>query len=544
MSADDMTQYRDLFLGEAAEHVASMNAALLALEKSPADRRPLDDLLRAAHTLKGMASTMCYEKTAALCHAIEDLLAPVKEGKRGLETGTDLLFECFDAIESSLKNITQNQTEQDSGDLVRRAQAFLASEQPAQSAKPRDAAPLMPEKIRAIEVKVERLDTLMTLAEELLVNRLRLGQCSERLQDPELSAAADTVSRLVSDLQYNVVRARMVPIGFVFNRFPRMVRDLAKRQEKDVELLTQGGDIELDRAVIEGIGEALVHLLRNAVDHGIEPPGKRADAGKPPRGTLRLTARRVRGLVEIEVADDGDGLDVEGLRGAAVRRGLLPEGASPEAVLETLFSGLSTTRNVTQVSGRGLGLHIVKMRIESLGGSVRCLSEAHKGTTYVVEIPLTLAIIKALFVEVGGRQYAVPVANVDRLVTVNADAIKGVMGYEAFVFDKEEVPVTRLDVLFGTPRAPQPTQPILIARRGESRLGLAVDGFAGTQEIVVKPLNRLVKENRYFAGSTIVGSGEAALILDVNNLALSRKVRRAAEPHVEEPLAVLAEPKE
>ena len=478
-------------------------------------------------------------------HATEDLLDAIKAAKVRPQASADALFASVDTIESSLKDIAEDRGERDSDELVRRLRALLTSDGPAETPAPQPASTLAPEKIRAIEVKVERLDVLMNLAEELLVNRLRLQRCGETLQDSELSAAVDASSRLVTDLQYNVMQARMVPIGFIFNRFPRMVRDLAKQQNKEIDLQMEGGGIELDRTVIEGIGEALVHLLRNAIDHGIEPPDVRQDAGKPPKATIRLTAARTRGLAQIEVADDGAGVDLDAIRAAAAARGLVPQTASAEEVTDALFSGVSTARDVTQVSGRGLGLSIVKTKIESLGGSIRVASQPQKGTTFTVEIPLTLAIINALFVEVGGRPYAVPLANIERLVLVDADQIKGMMGYEAVVLDEEELPITRLDVLFGVPRLPQPRLPILIARRGESRLGLAVDAFASTQEIVVKPLNRLVRENRYFAGSTIVGSGEAVLILDVNNLALSKRTQGAPGPHGhDQSLAVLAGAKE
>ena len=442
-SADNMMQYKDLFLSEAAEHVASMNRGLLALEKSPADRGALDEVFRAAHTLKSMAATMDYEKTVALCHATEDLLDAIKAAKVRPQASADALFASVDTIESSLKDIAEDRGERDSDELVRRLRALLTSDGPAETPAPQPASTLAPEKIRAIEVKVERLDVLMNLAEELLVNRLRLQRCGETLQDSELSAAVDAFSRLVTDLQYNVMQARMVPIGFIFNRFPRMVRDLAKQQNKEIDLQMEGGGIELDRTVIEGIGEALVHLLRNAIDHGVEPPDVRQDAGKSPKATIRLTAKRTRGLAQIEVADDGAGLDLDAIRSAAAARGLVPQTASAEEVTDALFSGVSTARDVTQVSGRGLGLSIVKTKIESLGGSIRVASQPQKGTTFTVEIPLTLAIINALFVEVGGRPYAGPLANIERLVLVDADQIKGMMGYEAVVLDEEELPSCR-----------------------------------------------------------------------------------------------------
>ena len=285
----------------------------------------------------------------------------------------------------------------------------------------------------------------------------------------------------------------------------------------------EGRDIELDRAVIDEIGESLVHLLRNAVGHGMELPGEREKAGKPAQGTITMTARRTKSTAVIEVADDGAGLDIEQIRNTAARRGLLASAATSQEVLNTMFSGVSTSREVTEVSGRGLGLNIVKNKIESLGGTVRVETKPGHGTTFLIELPLTLAIINALFVEVGGEMFAIPVANVERLVTVNKEAFKGILDYEAIVLNEQDIPVTRLDTLFDTTPADADKQPIAIVRKGEEMLGLVVDAFRSTQEIVVKPVNKLVRESKYFSGCTIVGSGEVVLILDVANLILSKR---------------------
>jgi two-component system chemotaxis sensor kinase CheA len=328
------------------------------------------------------------------------------------------------------------------------------------------------------------------------------------------------------------MQSRLVPVGFVFNRFPRMVRDLAKQQKKEVSLEMLGSDIELDRAVIDEIGESLVHLLRNAVDHGIEPPEARKRAGKPAQGTIRVTAKRTKGFVIIEVADNGQGLDLEDIKSTAVKDKILSPQATTEELIQSIFFGVSTTKKVTAVSGRGFGLNIVKNKVESLGGAIRVESESKKGTTFVIEIPLTLAIIKALFVEVGSKAYAIPLASIERLVTVNKDDIKGMLNYEAIILNEEDIPVTRLDVLFDIPSLGLEGQPIVIVRKGEERLGLAVDAFLTTQEIVIKPLNKLVRENKYFSGSTIIGSGEVVLILDVANLMLTKRthsVERVAD---------------
>ena len=524
---EELNKYKDIFLSEAKGHVASMNASLLELEKSPAKVKLVNDIFRHAHTLKSMAATMDYTKTAALCHIMEDVLGAIKKGKIKPDKCIDTLFECFDALEATLKRLKGGNEELDVTTLMERLQALATSAESAvatsaESEGTTSEEPVV-EKIQSIEVKVERLDLLMNLTEELLINKMRLDRIKEDLQNPELTSVVDTLGKLIADVQYNVMQSRMVPIGFVFNRFPRMVRDLAKQQKKEIALLMNGSDIELDRSMIDEIGESLVHLLRNAVDHGIEVGQERIKAGKPSCGTIKLTAERTKNYVVIEVADDGGGLEIEDIKNTAIKRGFLSSQGTREEIMDSIFSGVSTTKEVTAVSGRGFGLNIVKNKIESLGGTITAKSEPQKDTTFIIELPLTLAIIKTLFVEVGDRIYAIPLANVERLVTVDQKDIKGVVDYEAIVLNEEDILITRLDILFNAPTLALEKQPIVIISRGEEQLGLAVDTFMSTQEIVVKPLNRLVRENKYFAGSTIIGSGAAVLILDVSNLILSKR---------------------
>ena len=520
--SEDLSKYKDTFLSEAKEHISSMEKSLLKLEKKPTKTEFLSEIFREAHTLKSMAATMDYNNMTKLCHAIEDVLDAIKTKKITTDKCIDVLFECFDTLELSLKEITADAEELDTDALVHKLQTLITQRGATTDYVDKSATSAVA-KVESIEVKVERLDLLMNLAEELLINRMRLDSVKEQLQNPELSAAIDTLGRLVSDLQYNVMQSRLVPIGFVFSRFPRMVRDLAKQQKKEISLEMQGSDIELDRAVIGEIGESLVHLLRNAVDHGIEIPEVRKKTGKPAQGTIRVTAKRTKGFAIIEVADDGQGLDLEDIKRTAIKNQILSPQATTEELVQSIFFGVSTTKKVTAVSGRGFGLNIVKKKIESLGGSVKVESELKNGTTFIIEIPLTLAIIKALFIETGGRTYAIPLASIERLVTVDREHIKGMLNYEAIVLNKEDIPITRLDTLFNVPALGLQRQPIAIVKKGAEQLGLAVDAFTTTQEIVVKPLNKLVRENKYFSGSTIIGSGEVVLIMDVANLMLTKR---------------------
>lgn len=520
--SEDLSKYRDAFLSEAKEHIASMEKSLLKLEKKPANAEFLSAIFRGAHTLKSMAATMEYEGMAKLCHAIEDVLDAIKNRKVKSDKCFDVLLECLDNLQSSLKEITANAKELDTQSLVQKLHTLILQKGSIVDSVDQSAVSAL-SKVESIEVKVERLDLLMNLAEELLINRMRLDAVKEELQHPELSAALDTLNRLVSELQYNVMQSRLVPIGYVFSRFPRMVRDLAKQQKKQVNLEMIGSDIELDRAIIDEIGESLVHLLRNAVDHGIELPQVREKAGKPAQGTIKITAERSKSFAIIKVGDDGEGLNIEDIRSIAAKKQILTPQATTEELIQSIFFGVSTTKKVTTVSGRGFGLNIVKSKIESLGGSVRVKTEPGKGTTFVMEIPLTLAIIKVLFIEAAGETYAIPIANVEKLVAVNRDDLKGMLNNEAVVLNGEDIPLTRLDVLFGVPSLGLREQPIVIVKRGGERLGLAVDAFSAAQEIVIKPLNKLVRENKYFSGSTIIGSGKVVLILDVSNLMLTKR---------------------
>lgn len=544
MLTPEIEKHKEAFLSEARGHVETMNRALVKLEKAPGNSKLLHEIFWATHTLKSIAAAMNYEHLSSLCHTMEDLLDGLKKKKIPLTKCSDLLFQCFDFLAASLKRLAKDEAEPDSSALVARLRALRipgetqasihgsqstipATEAPAGRPETESPVPALPagglEKIQAIEVKVERLDRLMNVSEELLVTKMRLDRIREGLENPELTATAEMLGRLVSELQYQVMQARMVPIGFAFERFPRMIRDLAKAERKEVELTVEGSEIELDRGVIDEIGESLAHLLRNAVDHGLETSEARRKAGKPAVGTIRLSAQRTKEAVVIEVADDGQGLDLEQIKATALKRGVIGPQATKDEIASSIFSGVSTTREVTAVSGRGLGLDIVKRKIESIGGSVEVTSTPGQGTTFRLQIPLTLAVIKTLFVEVGGKTYAVPVANVERLVTASPEEIKGMLNYEAIVLEKEDVPVTRLNSLFGLEAPALAQQPIVVVRKDEERLGLAVDNLLSTQEVVVKPLNPAVRENRYFSGAALIGSGEAILILDVAHLVLSRR---------------------
>jgi two-component system chemotaxis sensor kinase CheA len=509
----EASDYKDSFLSEARINLATMNAALLEAERDPERKARIDDVFRAAHNVKGMAAMMRRDATAALCHALEDALDALRKGEIGLAESADALFASFDALGEAVSSVEKGAPEPDLAPAIESLRR-LAAGSAGRPAAGREAAPAeLPARIETVPVKMDRLDLLMNLAEELVIAKIRFDALRTTIQSPEVISLVDVFDRLATEIQYQVTQARLVPIRLIFDRFPRMARDLAKLQDKEVAIELEGGDIELDRRVAEEVGEALIHLLRNAVDHGIETTERRKAAAKPPRGRVRVAASRTRDVAVIEVEDDGAGLNFEAIDRVAAERGL-PR-ASKEDLLRALLGGLSTKTSATTVSGRGLGLDIVKRKVESLGGTLAVNSADGAGVRFRLEIPLALAIIKGLFVEIGGGTYALPLAGVEKIVPVEDAQVRGLLGREAAVLDGEDIPLLRLNEDFGGPRRRLPRFPMVVVGRGRQRLGLGVDALVSTQDIVLKPLNRLVRGAGRFAGSTISGTGEAVLVLDV-----------------------------
>jgi len=524
----DVSKYREMFLSEAKDHLQLLNDSLLRLEKNPADLKPVDEMFRAAHTLKSMAATVNYNKLAGLCHAIEDVLDKVRKKEIELTSETvEVFFECFDNIELSLRRISGAEDEADVAACLSKLKLLLSAlGEELVSEVPEGMRlaeiPSSIEEIREIKVKVETLDTLAGLVEELLVNKMLLDQLYASKKFRDMSVALEALGRLFSDLQHNVMQARLVPVGQIFSRFPRMVRDLARKERKQVDLVVEGAEIELDRKIVDKLGEPLVHLLRNAVDHGIETPNERKRSGKPAIGTIRLAARREKNHAIIEVEDDGGGISEEKVKRVALERGIIGRreaaGLGHEQTLVLLFDNrFSTAERLTEVSGRGVGLDVVWRTVESLGGTVQVATQLGKGMKVTLKFPLTLAVISALLTKVGDEVYAVPLTSVVRSVRVKAEDVKRVVGREVTVLSEGNVPLLRLCDLFGFPHKEEGAL-MVVVNRGDEFLGLGVDDLLDKQDIIVKPLDRLSRQSRVFAGFTILGDGKPALILDVNSL--------------------------
>jgi len=527
MADNYFEKHKDVFLNEAKAHIDRMNSSLLGFEKNPADDKLFHELFRSTHTLKGIAATMNYVEMSQLCHAVEDVLEALRGKRIGLANVADRLFESFDFMSSDLKAITGDDQEINAAQMIDRLDRLLKSEEWKEEEESGVLAQHLqkPEKLKSIEVNIERLDGLMKISEELLISRIKLELLREAINNPELTAAVDTLGRHITNMQYNIMQVRLVPIGFIFNRFPRMVRDLAKRQNKQVDLEIEGGAIELDRSLIDDLGESLMHLIRNAIDHGIEDPEERVKHGKNKTATIRLIAKRTKEHALIEVSDDGEGLDLEAIQNMAIKQKLISSGASRQEILNCIFRGISTTKDVSDISGRGMGLSIVKQQIDSIGGNIQVESEEGRGTRFRLTIPLTLAVINVLFVNVGEQIYAIPINQIDRLLTVTDEEIKGMIDYNAIPYGDSSIPLTHLAELFLLPTERLSSYPIVVVRRGEERLGLLVDRLLSTQEVVIKPLTRIVRESKYFSGSALIGSGDMVLILDVDHLFLTGRFK-------------------
>lgn len=379
-------------------------------------------------------------------------------------------------------------------------------------------------KVRNIRVDLRRLDALMNGVGELVIVRDRLRTLA-RDADPELVEAVDQASRLVGELQGEIMRARLAPVGQVFDRFPRLVRDAARSLGKKVEFVMEGEEIELDRSMLDEIGDPLVHLLRNALDHGIESPEERRAAGKPEKGTLLLSAARERSRIVIRVEEDGRGIQRERVLRKAVALGLVAEAdaaaMSDEEVRRLVMRpGFSTAERVTDVSGRGVGLDVVATRVRALGGMLEIDSEAGRGTVFTLQLPQTLAIVRALLVRQSGETYALPLTHVGETVHLLEHEVGSVKGRPVAFLRDEVIPLVTLRSLLNTNGAgPEGgKRPAVLLEVGEQRVGLEVDALVGQQEIVVKSFDATADTLRLFSGATILSDGRPALILDAGSL--------------------------
>ncbi|MGL5822636.1 MAG: chemotaxis protein CheW [Sarcina sp.] len=370
---------------------------------------------------------------------------------------------------------------------------------------------------QSVRVDLDRLDKLINMVSELVINRTRLEQIATDQRCIELTETLEQVARTTSDLQDLVMKIRMLPLDVVFNRFPRMIRDVSVELGKEVNFIIEGKDTELDRTVIDEIGEPLIHLLRNAVDHGIESKEDRVKNGKSAVGTIILTAYQEGTKAVIKVQDDGAGINLNRVKAKAERVGIDTEGLSDDEVRNLIFSsGFSTNEEVTDISGRGVGMDVVKTKISALGGSVDVISEEGTGSTFVIKLPLTLQIIQALLVKVGQENFAISLGFIDRVIDFNSISIKNSNSKEVIIYRDRVIPLVRLNEYFGIEADEYSNEKfVVIVKVANKEIGLLVDSLLGQQEVVIKPLGNSLANMEEYIGATILGNGLVTLIIDV-----------------------------
>lgn len=573
---EDVDEIVAEFLVESNENLDQYDQDLLALEQDPQDRDAIASVFRTMHTIKGTCGFLGFAHLEAFTHVAENLLGRLREGELQLDAATaSLLLEAGDTVRRMLEVIRLTGAEDPTPptDLLRRLEeasdrqdrlgerlvgagaaqnedvALALHEQDLGDARPigeilveRSGVPL--EKVEealqsqasdrtapeTVRVDVSVLDELMTRVGELVLARNQIVSLTDNEFDGPLAAAAQRLDLITTELQEDAMKTRMQPIGNAWSRLPRVVRDLAQSSGKSVDFVREGEDTELDRTVLEAIKDPLTHLVRNAIDHGLEMPEERETAGKSATGTLLLRAFHEGGQVHIEIRDDGRGVDVERVRSKAVERGLVTAGhaagMAERDVLDLIFQpGFSTAAAVTNVSGRGVGMDVVRTNIEAIGGAVDIRSTVGSGTTFSLTIPLTLAIIPALTITTAGERYAIPQVNLVELVRVGQElaheAVEYIHGAPVHRLRGRLLPLVYLSEVFGATPADREDDAlnIVVLQADGRRFGLVVDGVSDTAEIVVKPLGRHLKPIASFAGATILGDGRVALILDVVGLA-------------------------
>ncbi|MBD3305515.1 response regulator [candidate division KSB3 bacterium] len=582
------------FVIESQENLERLDHEFVALEYDPTDEELLASIFRTIHTIKGSAGFLNLTNLEHVSHYTEDVLARLREHSLALnDTVITTLLSAVDCIKAIVVSLEKTGEEGDHEvlDVVMKLKEIGAEqqaslpehtsvEQPATDAglseqqltsaseeafqadapqTPQDsklsetlARSLSPFEESRIHVDISLLDQLMNLTGELVLSRNQVVQFADSIDQRYFRGIAQRMNVVVSELQETVMKTRMQPINKVFGIFPRLVRDMAKLYGKDITLVMEGQNTELDRTLIEGIKDPLTHLVRNAIDHGIELPDIRRKFGKPATATITINAYHEGGQVHIEITDDGAGIDVEKITATAISQRLLTRQQAEEMSQRNLINlifrpGFSTAETVTSISGRGVGMDVVKRNLERIGGIVEVQTERHQSTTFKIRIPITLAIIPALIVNVSQHRFAIPQVNLEELLMLQTDGsddhrIERVHGAEVYRLRGELLPLLRLhEVLQLPPSEPSKTDTIniVVLVAGGLRFGLIVDEVGDSEEIVVKPLSKHVKQLHYYDGATIMGDGKVALILNISGLFGStqlnlEEMQKAQQPHLEE----------
>lgn len=535
------------FLDESEEHLCQMEEALVALETRPEDEETLQTIFRVVHTLKGNASSLGFPRVATFAHALEDTLQRLRNRTLSITGGLiTLLLRAVDGLRQMVPEAVAGEEEMQPAheELLKllaapstaradEAEKPAASERRERSwGRRKEDIPSWKDRGRTLRVDLEKLDRILNLTGEIAIARGRIRQMLEERvgrAGREVLEAHLEADRLHLELQELAMKARMVPVGPTFRQFVRTVRDMAAATGKSVRLLIEGGDVEVDTRVIEHLRDPLTHMVRNAVDHGIEPPQVRQAQGKDPCGRITLRAYHEANSIVVQVADDGTGLDRERIVERARSQGIVaePEKLTDAEINRIVFEpGFSTAKAITDLSGRGVGMDVVRRNVEALRGSVAIDSRQSEGTTITIRLPLTLAIIEGFGVGVGDETYVIPLEAVLECVELPADA-KPQNGRGLISLRGQPLPYVRLRDLFALGGTCPLRENVVVVQHGSKQAGIAVDALYGASQAVIKPLTELFRELPGIAGSTILGTGRVALILDVPGLLREAVARQA-----------------
>ena len=549
------------FLTETSEHLEAATSQLVQFEIDPSNSAIVASIFRLVHTIKGTCGFLGLSRLEALTHAAEAVVSLLRDGKSATPELVTLILAAVDRVKLILGELERTNVEPagDDEDLIAALECHLAPHADEGFEPPAVRPAIAPiaataeattthgerkKRSETIRVDVMSLERIMVLVSELVLTRNQLLELTRKQDDEAVKAPMQRLSGLTSDLQDSVMRARMQPLSRLFARLPRLIRELAVETGKKLSLVMEGGDTELDRQLIEIIRDPLTHILRNAADHGIETPQERLARGKPETGSIRLAASHEAGYITVSISDDGRGLDLERIKAKALARGLVAaadlEQMTPESVYRFIFvPEFSTAATVTSISGRGVGLDVVRENIETIGGSISVTSTFGKGTSFNLKIPLTLAIAPALIVETASHRFALPQQSVIEAIGFgegSSHKIESVEGKLVLRVRDHVVPLVDLRDIFGLARPPEEQHDInlaVIMRFGSGMFGIIVDTVADVQEIVVKPLGASLSHLVVFSGHTILGDGSVVLILDPVGIAKTIGLTQALELGVE-----------
>ena len=559
MNQDELKELVGDFIVETSEIIENLDQNLVELEHKKNDLDLLNKIFRGAHTVKGSSSFLGFEKMTTVTHNAEEILNKLRKGEMVVSAEImDILLEFVDVVKKILTDIKGGTDATQIDEVVRKLklanEGRIISPPPAPPVKQesnlqqqggeqvKKAALSMDQTIR---VDVTRLDALMNLVGELVLGRNRIAQLSSSMEKKfeneylveQLTETTSQIGLITTELQLAVMKTRMIPIGKTFNKFPRMVRDLARDKNKEIDLVISGEETELDKSVVEEIGDPLIHMIRNSIDHGIEDVDIREQLGKTVKGTIWLSAYHEGNHIVIEIRDDGKGLNADKLKKKAVEKGVISaeEAAAmdDDAAYGLIFHpGFSTAEKVTNISGRGVGMDVVKTNIEKLNGLIAIESELNAGTKFQLKLPLTLAILQALFVEVAGESFAIPLVSVIETVRVNIADVHSFEGREVLKLRNSILSLLRLNEVFELDSVARDEFYVVVVGVAEKRIGFIVDKLIGQEEIVMKSLGEYLGNKPGISGAAIMGDGRVRLILDVAGIieiaqTMPRRIRRS-----------------